>query len=360
MVDERSFEVDSCLVLEDGTIYQGQGFGSRGIQTGEVVFNTSMTGYQEILTDPASYGQIIVFTYPLLGNYGITSSGFESARTWASGLVVKEHCVAPSNWQSMMSLEQFCKQNNLIGISGIDTRALAKHLRDKGTMRGVISAGGYDISQLVQATQQDAPQSEKDLVKDVSIKESRVFGEGKHRVVVVDLGLRKGLVNYLLQHNLSVIQVPVWATAGEIMKHEPDRVVLAGGPGEPIFNSHVVALAQQLIGKVPILGISLGHLVLGLVWGGRIQRLKFGHRGANQPVRDLKTGRVYITSQNHGYVVGDNLPTDVVVTQRNLNDGTIEGMRHRRLPVFSYQFYPLEEPGAADINLYFEEFLAVC
>lgn len=357
MVDERSYEVDSYLVLEDGTVYQGPGFGSMAIQAGEVVFNTGMTGYQEVLTDPASYGQIIVFTYPLMGNYGISLSGSESSRTWARGLVVKEFCASPSNWQSTMNLEQFCKQNNLIGISGIDTKALTKHLRDKGTMRGVISAGSRETSRLVQAARQLL--LDQDLVRDVSTKEIRVFGEGERKVVVVDLGLRKSLINYLLQQKCTVIQLPVWSTAEEIMKHEPERVVLAGGPGKPVPHSSAVAIAQQLMGKVPILGICLGHLVLGLVWGGKIQRLKFGHRGANQSVRDLKTGRVYITSQNHGYVVGESLPADVVVTHRNLNDGTIEGMRHRRLPVFSYQFYPSEEPGAADINLYFEEFLAV-
>ncbi|MDR9757415.1 MAG: glutamine-hydrolyzing carbamoyl-phosphate synthase small subunit [Thermacetogeniaceae bacterium] len=351
--------MNSCLVLEDGTFYQGQGFGSRGTKTGEVVFNTSMTGYQEILTDPASYGQIVVFAYPLLGNYGIILEDNDSVSAMAQGLVTRELCAHPSNWRSMMSLEDFCKQKNLIGLSGIDTRALVRHLVRKGSMYGVITTEEHDVGKLVRMAQETAA-AERDLVRDVSTKEARVFGQGSKKVVVVDLGVRQSLIRYLVEQNLTVVLVSALSTVEEILSYHPAGVVFAGGPGSPQFAPYAVTHVQQLLGRVPLLGIALGHLVLGLAWGGKVLKLKAGHCGGNQPIRDLESNSVFVTSQNHHYFVDrDSLPEDVVVTQVNLHDGTVEGMKHRKLPAFAFQYYPVVNPDVFDINRYFDEFLVM-
>lgn len=351
--------MNSCLVLEDGTFYQGQGFGARGTKTGEVVFNTSMTGYQEILTDPASYGQIVVFAYPLLGNYGIILEDNDSVSAMAQGLVTRELCAHPSNWRSMMSLEDFCKQKNLIGLSGIDTRALVRHLVRKGSMYGVITTEEHDVGKLVRMAQETAA-AERDLVRDVSTKEARVFGQGSKKVVVVDLGVRQSLIRYLVEQNLTVVLVSALSTVEEILSYHPAGVVFAGGPGSPQFAPYAVTHVQQLLGRVPLLGIALGHLVLGLAWGGKVLKLKAGHCGGNQPIRDLESNSVFVTSQNHHYFVDrDSLPEDVVVTQVNLHDGTVEGMKHRKLPAFAFQYYPVVNPDVFDINRYFDEFLVM-
>ncbi|HHY40526.1 MAG TPA: glutamine-hydrolyzing carbamoyl-phosphate synthase small subunit [Syntrophaceticus sp.] len=351
--------MNSYLVLEDGTFYQGQAFGARGTKTGEVVFNTSMTGYQEILTDPASYGQIVVFAYPLLGNYGIILEDNDSVTAMAQGLVTRELCAHPSNWRSMMSLEDFCKEKNLIGLSCIDTRALVRHLVRKGSMYGVITTEESDIGKLIRMARETAA-AERDLVRDVSTKEARVFGNGRRKVIVVDLGVRKSLIHYLLEHDLTVVLVSALSTVEEILSYHPAGVIFAGGPGSPQFAPYAVTLAQQLLGSVPLLGIALGHLVLGLAWGGKVLKLKAGHCGGNQPVRDLETNSIFVTSQNHHYFVDrDSLPEDVIVTQVNLHDGTVEGMKHSKLPAFAFQYYPLVNPDVFDVNRYFDEFLVM-
>ncbi|HHW29088.1 MAG TPA: glutamine-hydrolyzing carbamoyl-phosphate synthase small subunit [Syntrophomonadaceae bacterium] len=351
--------MNSYLVLEDGTFYQGQGFGARGTKTGELVFNTSMTGYQEILTDPASYGQIVVFTYPLLGNYGIMPEDNDSVSAIAQGLVAREVCAHPSNWRSMMSLEDFCKEKNLIGLSAIDTRALVRHLVRNGSMYGVITTEEDDIEKLVQMARETAA-AERDLVREVSTKETKVFGQGSKKVVVVDLGVRQTLINYLLEHNLTVVLVSALSTVDEILSYRPAGVVFAGGPGNPQLIPYVVTNVQQLLGRVPLLGIALGHLVLGLAWGGKVLKLKAGHCGGNQPIRDLESNSIFVTSQNHHYYVDrDSLPEDVIVTQVNLHDGTVEGMKHCKLPAFAFQYYPVVNPDVFDINRYFDEFLVM-
>lgn len=350
--------VQAYLALEDGSVFQGESFGSTGMQNGEVVFNTSMVGYQELLTDPSYCGQILVLTYPLMGNYGINCDDFQSDKPWVQGFVVKESCDYPSNWRSRMKLEDFCKQYGIIGLSGIDTRALTRRLRDCGTMRGVIAAGEHDSVSLVQQARETA--SGQDLVRAVSTSKVRVFGDGAQKLVMIDLGATCDLISFFVQRDCTVYLVPAWFTAEQILDFRPHGVVLSNGPGDPKDAIYAVDTAHRLISKTPLLGVGLGHQILGLALGGDTYKLKFGHRGSNQPVQDLETGRVYITSQNHGYaVVEESLPLkEVVVCHRNLNDRTVEGIRHRNLPVFSCQFYPLGSPGVSETASFFDHFIA--
>ncbi len=349
--------MNSYLVLQDGTVYQGKGFGAAGLRIGEVVFNTSMTGYQEILTDPVSNGQIVVFTYPLLGNYGINFNSSDSVNIMATGLVARDVCAHPSNWRSVMSLEEFCRQNNLVGLSDIDTRALVRHLVSKGSMYGVITTEEPDVGKLVQIAR-DAAASDRDLVREVSTKETRIFGQGSKRVVVVDLGVRPTLFSYLLKCDFTVILMSPFVTSEEILGHNPDGVIFAGGPGSPESAPYAVTLVQQLMGKTPLLGIGLGHLVMGLAFGGKTVKLKTGHRGGNQPVRDIASNIIFVTFQNHDYYIdGNSIPEDIIVTQINLHDGTVEGMKHRKIPALSFQYYPVVKPEVFAVNRYFDEFL---
>lgn len=350
--------VQAYLALEDGTVFQGEAFGSTGIRDGEVVFNTSMAGYQELLTDPSYCGQILVLTYPLVGNSGINRDDFQSEGPWVRGFVVKESCDYPSNWRNRMKLEDFCRKYGLIGLSGIDTRALTRRLRDHGTMRGILATGEQDSLALVQEAQKAA--SDQDLVRAVSTKEVQSFGEGSCKLVIIDLGVTSDLISFFVQRNCTVYLVPAWFTAEQILDFRPQGVVLSNGPGDPKDAMYAVRTASRLISKVALLGVGLGHQILGLALGGDTYKLKFGHRGSNQPVQDLETGRVYITCQNHGYAVAeDTLPIEeVVVCHRNLNDCTVEGIRHRSLPVFSYQFYPMGSPGIPETTHLFEHFIA--
>lgn len=352
--------MEAWLALEDGTVFRGKSFGSTGIVTGEVVFNTSMTGYQEILTDPSYCGQILVLTYPLVGNYGINEDDFESDRPWLQGLIIKELCEYPSNWRCRMNLDEFCSRHGIIGLAGIDTRTLTRRLRSCGTMRGVIATGEQDADSLIEKARQAPPISGRNLVKFVSTKEVKVFGNGPFKVVVLDLGVKRNIIRFLVQNNCTVYVVPAWTPAEEILSHRPHGVVLSNGPGDPRDAVEVVETTRQLIGKVPLLGVCLGHQILGLAFGGETYKLKYGHRGANHPVKDLKTGRVYITSQNHGYAVDEeSIPAgELVVTHRNLNDGTVEGIRHRTEPIFSYQFHPEGSPGILDTTHLFERFVS--
>lgn len=342
------------LVLEDGTVFQGKGFGCTGMQSGEVVFHTGMTGYQKILTDPSYNGQIVVLTYPLVGNYGINPDEFESEKSQVRGLVIKELCEYPSNWRAVMKLEDFCARYGIPGISGIDTRALTRHLRCFGTMRGVLAIGEQDPALLVRTARKES--SKEDLVRNVTTKNVQIRKGDPIRIVVVDLGSKIKILRFLAQQHCTVYLAPAWTTAEEIMSYQPHGVILSDGPGDPRNVMYAVETTRRLLGGLPLMGISLGHQVLGLALGGEIYKLKFGHRGYNQPVKDYEMDRVYITSQNHGYAVNErNLPADeVVVSHRNLNDGTVEGLKHLKLPVFSIQFLP-DEAACPDGSFYLLE-----
>jgi len=354
------------LVLEDGSLFAGEGFGAIGELVGEVVFNTGMTGYQEILTDPSYYGQIVTMTYPLIGNYGINDGDFESRQPWARGFIVKELCDLPSHWQAVKSLSAYLEQNGIPGLAGIDTRALTKHLRTSGTMRGVIVVT-KDVAmptahQLAAWTSKAQGSSLlPDQVRTVTTPEPYRISGGGHRVVVVDYGLKENILRCLSAADCDLMVVPSTTTAQEILAMGPAGVMLTNGPGNPVDVPESIQAVKDLVafGKVPVFGICLGHQILSLAMGGNTYKLKYGHRGANHPVKDLITGRVYITSQNHGYAV-DELslnPADVAITHRNLNDNTVEGMMHLYKPVFSVQYHPEAAPGPEENRYLFDRFV---
>lgn len=347
------------LVLEDGTVYYGESFGAEGEVGGEVVFNTGMTGYQEILTDPSYSGQIITMTYPLIGNYGINSYDHESRHPFARGFVVKEYCKIPSNWRAEMTIDQFLKEHHVMGICGIDTRALTKRLRSKGTMRGLISTGDEPDQELITKVTTLPHLSGQDFVKLASTDTITTEGQGEKHVVLIDFGAKANIGRCLIHHGCRVTTVPCDTTSDAIMKLRPDGIMLSNGPGDPKDVPYAVRTVQQLIGKYPIFGICLGHQIIGLALGGDTYKLKFGHRGGNHPVKNLITGKVTITSQNHGFAVrAESLnPDEVIVSHINVNDKTVEGLRHKKLPLFSVQYHPEAAPGPKDSEDLFEEFV---
>jgi len=360
----------ALLVLEDGTIFEGRPFGALTRTHGEVVFDTSMAGYQEALTDPSFAGQILVMTYPLQGNYGINHIHVESGRIQVRGFVVREDCDIPSHWQSETTLHEYLAQHSIPGISGVDTRALTRRLRSVGVTMGTITSDESPQDSL--ARLHEMPRYDSvDFVPEVSTQSpydwptdggaASPVGEtpGPH-IVAVDLGVKLSILRILHRLGCRVTVVPCLSTAEEILALRPDGVVLSPGPGAPDFLDYVVRSTEGLLGKVPIMGICLGHQVLARAFGAGAFKLKFGHRGANHPVRDLATGRVYITSQNHGYAVDpDGLRGGAEVSHVNLNDGTVEGLRHRDLPVLSIQYHAEASPGPLDNMYLFERFLAL-
>jgi len=351
----------AILALEDGTIFKGTSFGAQGERAGEIVFNTSMTGYQEILTDPSYHGQIVAMTYPLIGNYGINKEDFESAKPQVDGFVVKECSKIVSNWRADISLPDFLKKHGIIGLEGIDTRALTKHIRSKGAMKAVISTIDTDKESLVKKAKASPGLMGRDLVREVTPKERYIFcSKGKYHVVVIDCGAKNNIMRELAARDCRVTVVPTHTSFEEIKKLKPDGVLISNGPGDPAAVTSVIRTIRELIKeKMPIFGICLGHQILGLALGGKTYKLKFGHRGANQPVMDLRTKKVDITSQNHGFCVDiDSLPKDQVeLTHINLNDKTAEGLRHKKLPVFSVQYHPEASPGPNDAKYLFKEFI---
>ncbi|SJZ31411.1 glutamine-hydrolyzing carbamoyl-phosphate synthase small subunit [Selenihalanaerobacter shriftii] len=350
----------AILALEDGTYFEGESFGATGEIDGEIVFNTSMTGYQEIMTDPSYRGQIVNMTYPLIGNYGINDEDNESEEIQVRGFVVRESCNYPSNWRCQQTDEEFLQHNNVIGVKGIDTRALTKHIRKHGMMQGVISTEDLNLDSLIQKAKLSS--LSKDLVYEVTTNENYsiepINYQAKYHIAVLDLGVKQDILESFKKSNAQLTILSADTSANEILDLNPDGVFISNGPGDPKDVQEVVQEVKKLVGKLPLFGICFGHQILGLALGADTYKLKFGHRGANHPVQDLKTGQVYITSQNHGYAIKeDSLPQDMVITHKNLNDDTIEGMRHKKLPIFSVQYHPEAAPGPNDSEYLFGEFI---
>ena len=360
------------LALEDGAVYTGLAFGAAGESAGEVVFNTSMTGYQEVLTDPSYTGQIVAMTYPHIGNYGINNEDRESCEVQVEGFIVRELNRLPSNFRSVSSLDAYLAENGVIGLAGIDTRALVRRLRVRGAMNGVLSTVDLDEASLVNKARSSPHIVGRDLAKTVMPDQQFNWTEGfispfasqelhpgktRHKVVALDFGMKWNIPRCLVESGCQVVVVPGSASSKDILSQSPDGIFISNGPGDPEPLGYAVATVRELIGKKPIFGICLGHQLLGLAFGAKTFKLKFGHRGANQPVLDKRTGKVEITTQNHGFAVAtETLPADVEVTHINLNDGTLEGMRHRRHPVFSVQYHPEASAGPHDSTYLFEEF----
>lgn len=351
--------MERLLVLEDGTIYRGFAFGSDIFRIGELVFNTSMTGYQEIITDNSYCGQIITMTYPLIGNYGINGDDNESLEPALFGLAVRDYCPEPNNWRSRETLDQYLKQKGIPGIYGIDTRALTLKIREVGTMKAAMAAADADTDTLV--SQLRSADYLHDQVKRVSTARPFPVPNRGHKVVLMDFGEKLGIIRELSKRNCDLIVVPWNTDAEQIMEYHPDGVMLSNGPGDPADIPEAIDTVRRLLGQVSIFGICLGHQLISLACGARTFKLKFGHRGSNHPVKNLSTGHVEITAQNHGYSVdiGSLAGTGLEVTHESLNDKTCEGVRHQEFPVFSVQYHPEASSGPHDSNYLFDEFIAL-
>ena len=345
------------LLLEDGTLFTGAAFGADGESAGEVVFNTGITGYQEVLSDPSYCGQIVTMTYPLIGNYGITRDDFEAIRPYVHGFVVRRHEVTPSNWRAEYTVDRLLKEYGIVGISGIDTRMLTRKLRHFGTMKGILTTGSQPIDELKEML--GVTELMRDQVARTSTKQLFSSPGDKERIVLVDFGAKSGILRELTKRGCDVVVVPHDTTAEEIRRLRPDGIQLSNGPGDPKDVPHAVNMIQELLGEIPIFGICLGHQLFALACGADTGKLKFGHRGGNHPVKELATNRCYITSQNHGYTVVEESVqgTDLVVTHINNNDKTIEGLKHANMPAFSVQYHPEAAPGPYDSSYLFDDFI---
>ena len=377
--------MEAILVLADGTAFTGVGFGAEGEATGEVVFNTSMTGYQEILTDPSYEGQLVAMTYPQIGNVGVNLEDVESRRPFVRGFIVKDYTARPSNWRASQSLHEYMQAHGIVGIYGIDTRALVRHLRDHGAQDGIISTGAVGAEELAAKAKASPGLVGQDLVKNVTCQEPYDWNEGmwqqvggykrrdgssaakrsrkgsfsapKYFVVAYDYGIKYNILRNLAESGCQVRVVPASMPASDVLALRPDGIFLSNGPGDPDAVPYAKENVRQLIGKKPIFGICLGHQILGLALGGKTYKLKFGHHGGNQPVMDLTTRKVEITAQNHGFAVdADSLQGASQLTHINLNDNTVEGLAHRELPIFSVQYHPESSPGPHDANYLFKRF----
>lgn len=351
------------VALEDGTVFEGAGFGLEGEKEGEIVFNTSITGYQEIMTDPSYKGQIVTMTYPLIGNYGINREDVESEAPKVEGFIAREFSRITSNWRATGDLGEYFREHNIIAIDEIDTRALTRHLRVRGVMRGIISTVDHDPESLVKKAKASRGIMGVDLVSDVTCREPYEFKDGDRHArslhcVVMDFGVKRNILRILRQIGCRVTVVPAHTSARDILRLKPHGVLLSNGPGDPEAVGYAIPEIRGLFGKMPVFGICLGQQLLGLAFGGKTYKLKFGHRGANQPIKDLVTGRVHITAENHGFAVdmGSIKNEAVRITHINLNDGTVEGFEHERHPVFSVQYHPEASPGPHDAYGLFEKF----
>ncbi|MBI3000466.1 MAG: glutamine-hydrolyzing carbamoyl-phosphate synthase small subunit [Deltaproteobacteria bacterium] len=379
----------AILALADGQVYVGRSFGAEGEAIGEVVFNTSMTGYQEILTDPSYEGQMVAMTYPEIGNIGVNPEDVESRKPYVRGFIVKEYSSIPSSWRATQPLHEYMREHGIVGIEGIDTRSLVRHLRDHGSQEGTISTVTDNSAELVAKAKASPGLVGRDLVKEVTCQEPYEWNEGKWEmgigykkregteeakkkrrtkvpsfsaprfsVVAYDYGIKFNILRHLAESGCKVRVVPAWTPAEEVSALNPDGIFLSNGPGDPDAVPYAKEIVQKLIGEKPIFGICLGHQILGLALGGKTYKLKFGHHGGNQPVMDLTTRKVEITTQNHGFAVdADSLKGATEVTHLNLNDHTVEGLAHRELPIFSVQYHPESSPGPHDASYLFRRFV---
>lgn len=352
----------NCIIaLSDGFVLKGKNFGYSGSSFGEIVFNTSMTGYEEILTDPSYYKQIITMTASEIGNYGITREDYQSNKIYASGFIARNISNVPSNFRSKISLEDYLKENKIIGLYGIDTRALTRHIRSRGAMKSFVSSEIGSEKEAVENALNSQDIAGIDIASEISTKEEYDFcADGKYKIAVIDCGVKRGILENLKKRNCAVRVFPNVTDSEKIYKWKPDGILFSNGPGDPEPVASAIELAKKLVSKYPVLGICLGHQILCLAFGGKTYKLKFGHRGGNQPVKNLLTNKVEITAQNHGFAVDyDSVAGKVEVTHINLNDNTVEGMKHRNLPVFSLQYHPEGCPGPSDANYIFDEFVKI-
>lgn len=365
----------ALLVLADGKIYKGEHFGSEGEVEAEIVFNTSMSGYQEIITDPSYCGQMVVMTYPLIGNYGVNPEDFESDRPHLSGFIIKELSKVQSNWRSRGSLEEFLKETNVFGIQGIDTRALTRRIREKGAQQAILSTDTSDPQRLIEKVRKSPGLIGRDLVKEVTCKNAYDWNESEwtiqsgktklkevkdrpYNVLVYDFGVKRNILRKLTRAGCKVRVVPANTPADEVLATRPDGIFLSNGPGDPAAVPYAIDNVKTILGKVPVFGICLGHQILSLALKGKTYKLRFGHHGGNQPVLDVKSGKIEITSQNHGFAVEQNsFDSDVDITFLNLNDDTVEGIQHKSWPVFSVQYHPEASPGPHDSEHLFYKFV---
>jgi carbamoyl-phosphate synthase small subunit len=354
-------EKKALLILRDGSVFLGKGFGAETTSLGELVFNTNFCGYQESLTDPSYAGQILTATYPLIGNYGLNEEDFESDKIQVSGFVVREICDKPFHMKSKETLDEFMKRFDVPGICNVDTRMIVRKIRNFGVMPACLSvySGKQPDKEELLCKAKELDYSKIDFVEKITTRKRREYlVDGKRKVVLIDCGVKMSIIRELLKRDISVVSVPARTNVEEILSLEPDGILVSNGPGDPALLSYAAKTVRELMRRLPVFGICLGHQVIAHAIGGKTFKLKFGHRGGNHPVKDLESGRVYITSQNHGYAVDEkSLPKEFIVTHINCNDRTVEGMRHRELPVFSVQYHPEANPGPLDSKYLFDKFV---